>query len=325
MKTEKFDHLISILDDIEGNDIFNMFGTFRSKEYSPNEFASYLCELYYAVESAANEIEYTLCEVTNPSSYSETIINKVARTAMSYRPNTFLNLLNIFDINDIDSYSENEIDEIIDNATSWMSVVNLQQCIWLSASLELFAKIRTPFSRNGIDISSILAKHEELFYEEDILYVDPFYSDQGVVSINTEIELEEDKAVPNPILATKMVDEAKPNKSKGKVLQFKDYLTGCDKDRKDRIIDIILQDNAIRGGKNMAVPLLALHNLGYINIIQGKYTTIIKALAIMILGEFKRTGADNFIRDYFREKDEKMKKKYDNDWGINRYMDNLRS
>lgn len=222
MKTEKFDHFTSILDSIETNDIFDMFGPFRTKEYSPNEFASYLCDLYYAVESAANEIEYTLCEVTNPSSYSETIINKVARTAMSYRPNTslgfdindiesaknydslnifdvndiksamsyrpntFLNLLNIFDINDIDSYSENEIDEIIDNATSWMSVVNLQQCIWLSASLELFAKIRTPFSRNGIDISSILAKHEELFYEEDILYVDPFYSNQGIDSDKSE-------------------------------------------------------------------------------------------------------------------------------------------
>jgi len=125
-----------------------------------------------------------------------------------------------------------------------------------------------------------------------------------------------------PHAKVKAIEEDKPNKSKGKVLQFEDYLTGCDK---DRIIKMIRQDKTIRGGKNMAVPLLALHNLGYINIIQGKYTTIIKALAIMILGEFKRTGTDNFIRDYLGEKDEKMKKKYDNDWGINRYMDNLRS
>ncbi len=318
MKTEKFDHLISILDDIEGNDIFNMFGAFRSKEYSPNEFASYLCDLYYAVESAANEIEYTLCEVTNPGSYSETIINKVARTAMSYRPNTFLNLLNIFDINDIDSYSENEIDEIIDNATSWMSVVNLQQCIWLSASLELFAKIRTPFSRNGIDISSILAKHEELFYEEDILYVDPFYSDQGVVSINTEIELEEDKAVPNPILATKMVDEAKPNKSKGKVSQFEDYLTGCDK---ERIREMIRQDKTICRSKNMASLLLALHNLGYINIKPGEYTPLSRALKMLILGKFTVRQEDvcKHLRKYL-DAGEKLKGTYDNDWGINSYI-----
>ena len=321
MKTEKFDHFTSILDSIETNDIFDMFGPFRTKEYSPNEFASYLCDLYYAVESAANEIEYTLCEVTNPSSYSETIINKVARTAMSYRPNTFLNLLNIFDINDIDSYSENEIDEIIDNATSWMSVVNLQQCIWLSASLELFAKIRTPFSRNGIDISSILAKHEELFYEEDILYVDPFYSNQGIDSDKSEPVRQEAKKVMKPIKDAKAINEDKSNNPESKILQFEDYLTGCDK---ERIIEMIRQDKTIRVGKSIAVPLLALHNLGYINLNSEAHEPLIIAVGKLIGSKIGRQGVVKYFKPYLDETNSKTKEAYNRDWGINMYITRLK-
>lgn len=121
-----------------------------------------------------------------------------------------------------------------------------------------------------------------------------------------------------PHAKVKAIEEDKPNKSKGKVLQFEYYLTGCDK---ERIREMIRQDKTICRSKNMASLLLALHNLGYINIKPGEYTPLSRALKMLILGKFTDRQEDvcKHLRKYL-DAGEKLKGTYDNDWGINSYI-----
>mgnify|MGYP000906036407 CR=1 FL=1 len=124
-----------------------------------------------------------------------------------------------------------------------------------------------------------------------------------------------------PHAKVKAIEEDKPNKPKGKVLQFKEYLTGCDK---DRIKDIILQDNNIMRCKDMASLLLALHNLGYIDLYSKAHDPLIKSFSKLIGKQFSRQGVVKHIRKYLDETNSKTKEAYNRDWGINMYITRLK-
>ena len=125
-----------------------------------------------------------------------------------------------------------------------------------------------------------------------------------------------------PHAKVKAMEEGKSNKPESKISQFQDYLTGCDK---NKIANAILQDTKIRKGKSVAIPLLALHNLKYIDLHSTKHKPLIAAFQKLTRKEFSREGVRGFLVKYLKETGIKQKENYDREWGINWYMDNLRS
>lgn len=239
MKTEKFEQFIAALNDIDANDIYSMFGRYATREWSPDEYIQYLEKLYKISKEAANEVIYNLPIVNEKDSYVNIIIHQIANTIHEY-PSSYINYFNVINFEEIDLYTEEELDAFVIDCTETFSEIKIKQSVWYSFVIYFFTIVYNPFLECEINISSKISdKYPEVFGRYEIENIDPFF---GTLNLQQKI--------------------TKNNKLHKTPLPFNVLLINC---REEELISALKDKYWGVKGKRVAAIIRALRNSNFIS------------------------------------------------------------
>lgn len=231
MKTEKFEKFIAALDDIDANDIYSMFGRYAAKDWNPEEYIQYLEKLYIISKEAADEVFYNLPLFTDKDCYANVIVHQIISTAHEYL-GTYINYFSAIDFEDIDLYSDEELDAMVISHTELFSETEIKQSVWHSFVIYFFTRIFNFFHEYDIDLCSKLNKFPEVISLHEIESIDPFNSS-----------------------ATNQKPAEKNNESRKDPIAFSTLLINC---KEDELIEALKEKYQGAKGRLVAAIIKAL-------------------------------------------------------------------